>query len=407
MKQVVARRSCVIGLIAASAGGSGCDDRAPQAAAPPPPPEVPVITIAPATIPRVYDLIGQTDASKTVEIRSRVQGFLTKVAFKEGGIVNEGDLLFQIDARPFQAELEVANARLEQARTTLARTKKDLGRYDELASRGAATAKELDDANDAYLDAQAELHLAQANVTTGELNLSYTTINAPMRGRIGKALKQEGALVDAGNNSLLAEVRQVDPMYAYFGVSERDVIRWRQDLESGRVRLPDDHKLQVWLYLADGSRYERDGVLNFFDARINPMTGTAQLRAEFSNPTSILRGDDDPSEPLLPGQFVRGEIAGAVQPDAISVPQRAVIQDPSGAFVYTVSHDDKAELQKITASAWEGQRWIITSGLKAGDRVIVDGLQKIKPGMTVKPVNAPAGDSPDAGQPAAGSSASE
>jgi membrane fusion protein (multidrug efflux system) len=334
----------------------------------------------------MYEFIGQTDASKTVEIRSRVQGFLTKVAFKEGGIVNVGDLLCLIDPRPFQAELDVAKARLAQAETTLSRTKKDLDRYNELASRSAATPKELDDANDAYLDAQAELQLAHANVTTADLNLSYTTITAPMRGRIGKTLKQEGALVDAGSNSLLAELRQVDPMYAYFGVSERDVIRWRQNLASGKVRLPADGQLKVWIFMADGSRYERDGVLNFFDARINPMTGTAQLRAEFPNPTSLLPGDDDPSEPLLPGQFVRAQIAGAVEPDTISVPQRAVIQGPGGGAVYTLSPDNTVQMRKITASAWEGHGWIITSGLKAGDRVIVDGLQKLRPGMTVKPV---------------------
>lgn len=364
----------VIGLVIGLGALGGC--RKPAAGAPPAPaPEVSVVTIAPATVPLRYEYVGLTEASQTVEIRSRVQGFLFKRAFEEGGRIKLGDLLFQIDPRSFEADLEIALARVEQRQAVYDRARRDLERYKELTDRGASTQKELDDAATEELEARANLRLAKADASKAELDLSYTSILSPFDGWIGKSTKDVGSLVDAGANSLLATALQTDPIYVGFSISERDVLQWKSDISSGRVRLPGDQHIRVALILVDGSRYSQEGKINFVDVKTDASTGSAHIRAELPNPEAILQ----------PGQFVRAELIGAERPDAIVIPQRAVTQTPNGAIVFVVGEGDKAEVRPVKLGPWAGDQWIVEEGLKPGERVIVDGIVNVQPGGPVRP----------------------
>ncbi len=373
MKMTGSRRAiaALTGLLALAS--VGCK---PKASAPPapPPPEVLVVTVQPRSVPIRYEYVGLTEPSQTVEIRSRVQGFLLQRNFDEGGKIKAGELLFQIDPRSFEADLEVAQSRVQQSEAVHERTVRDVVRYKELFEGGASTQKELDDAITAETEARASLRLAKANASKAELDLSYTRILAPFDGVIGKSLKDVGSLVDSGQNSLMATAMQLDPIYVGFSISERDVLAWRSDLLSGRVVLTGGGELRVGLVLVDGSRYEQEGKINFIDVKTDPSTGTAHLRAEVANPLGKLQ----------PGQFVRAELLGAERPNSLTVPQRAVVQTPNGAIVFLVGEGEKAEVRPVKLGAWAENEWIVEDGLKAGDRVIVEGIARVQPGGVVK-----------------------
>jgi membrane fusion protein (multidrug efflux system) len=373
----------VVLATAAASTLTGCKDRT-QSAAPPPPPEVTFVSVTPKTVPVNYEFLGQTEASNTVEIRARVQGFLVKRHFKEGAIVDEGSELFTIDKRGFVADLEIARARLAQAKLRLTQAEKEIKRYSDLVAQRAASQKELDDWTTQADLARADILLTEAQVAKSALDLSYTSVISPIRGHVARANKDEGSLVDSGANSLLTVVQQTDPIYVTFPIGERDWLHWEQQRDAGLIKLPkggelDDasrrEQIRVALTLLDGRTFEAQGVIDFVDTQLNNRTGTGIVRATFPNANDTLR----------PGQFVKARLLGWERPNVLTVPQRAVLNTPGGAIVFTINKDNQVEVRPVTASQWDGTDWMIDKGLAAGDRVIVDGFLKAQPGMTVVP----------------------
>lgn len=385
-------------LCAALIWVAGCR-RESEAPPPPPPAEVSVEPAQATTVRVKYEWVAQTEASRTVEIRARVAGFLTKRPFEEGGPVREGDLLFQIDKRNFEADLEIARAKVAQAEARVVLADVTLKRVETAASMGGTNQQEVDEKRAQKQEADASLRLVKGNLANAELNLSYTTIVSPLAGRIGKSPVYEGAYVDAGANSLLATVIQTDPLYVSFSVSEREILDWQQATAEGRVRMEGDEadikgsaeeiraerrrralaaKVKVSVTLVTGEEYPHIGEMNFIDVQFNPETGTAQVRATLPNPEQRIR----------PGQFVKAHMLGWERPDTITVAQRAVIQQPTGQYVYVVGEEDKAELKRIVTGQWVGDRWVVESGLSPGERVVVDGIARVRPGNTVRIVPA-------------------
>ncbi len=371
---------------------SACKPPDSKPAAPPamPPQEVSVVEVAPATVPVEYEYIGKTEASMTVEIRARVTGFLLKRLFEEGKPIRAGDPLFEIDPKPFEADLEIARAKLAQAEAGERLAQLDVTRYTEATQKGAASRRELDAAETSLADARASVNLARAQVAKAELDLSYTHIASPVTGIIGRSLKDEGSYLDPSNSGLLAVATQTNPMYVTFAISERDWLQWRHDVESGTVK-GDMNTSPVRVWTLDGKPYAHGGRINYFDTEVDPQTGAARARAELPNP------DDQ----LKPGQFVRVKLQGWQRPNTITVPQRAVIQNPGGKFVMIVDADSKTQIRPVTLGAWLGDDWVVEGGLKAGDRVVVEGFAKAMPGTTVRAV--PYHPAPDAGTTGPGS----
>lgn len=365
-----------------SAGG--CGKKEQKAAGPMQAPEVSVEIVTPVTAPGNYEFIAQTEASRVVEIRARVQGFLLKRHFEEGGKVKEGDLLFTIDPRSFEANVQIARAQLAQARAQMALAESNLSRVKEGVEKGGIAQADLDKAQAQRDQAVAEVKLSEATVTNAELELSYTKILSPVSGTIGRAEKQEGALVDSGQNSLLATSQQVDPIYVNFNVSERDVLKWRSDVKSGRIILENEKHLPTQITLSDGTVFESTGSINFVDVKVDPSTGTAMIRAEFPNKEAR----------LMPGQYVKLKVLGVERPNVLTVPQEAVLNTPNGTFVLVVGADGTAERRPVTLGDWLGSDWVVDFGIKPGEKVIVDNLQKVQPGSPVRIVGAAPGATP-------------
>ncbi len=379
-RQTSARLCLMVPLLLVAAGCK--KDEAPAAAAPPPATVI-VRTVKPETVPVIYEFVGQTEASKTVEIRARVQGFLLTREFEEGTLVNEGQVLYKIDPRSFQADLDVAKAQRERASLQLGNAGRQLVRITQLASEQAATQKELDDWQTAEAQSRADLHHAEAQVDLATLNLGYTTVTSPLKGKVGRTLKEPGALVDAGSNSLLTTVWQVDPMFVVFSIPEREWLEWKSDVDAKRIVLPENSR-RIELVFLDGTKYQASGKFDFFDATVNPLSGTATARAVFENRVLAPKpGTIVPEEALKPGQFVRTRILGWERPDALAVPQRAITQTPNGPIVMVVGEGSKVEVRPIKTGAWFNDEWVVLDGLKIGDRVIVEGLAKARPGSVV------------------------
>lgn len=338
-----------------------------------PPAPVSVITVAPRDVPVRYEYVAQTAGYREVEVRARVTGILQKREYREGTTVNKGQSLFTIDPAPFRVALARAEADLAGAEVKLAQTRREVARLKPVLEARAISQKELDDATSAEQMAAAEVQSALARVNEAKLNLSYTRVESPIAGIASRTAVSEGALV-SGPSVLLTTVTQTDPMYVIFGVPDREFLALRRDVDLGRLKLPEGRKFQARVKLSDGSLYDGVGALNFTDARVNTQTGTSESRAEFSNKNNILRS----------GEFVRLILDGALRPDAIVVPQRAVLESPKGKFVYVVTADSKAEARPVEVGAWADDGWVISSGLKAGERVIVDGVMKIGPGAPVQ-----------------------
>jgi len=371
----------MIGLIVISLGG--CKESEPSRPAPPPM-EVGIETVSLSTIPIEFEFLGQAEASKSVEIRARVQGFLIKQAFLDGTWVKEGEILYEIDPRQFKADVEVTKARRDQAAARLEKAERDVARLTRLIEADAGQQKNLDDAKTEQLQAKAEQANAEAQLANAELQLSYTTIKSPVTGRAGVSSRREGSLVDAGQNSYLTTVVQSDPIFVNFTISEREMLNWRTDLTAGRIKMPEHGKLTVQLTLIDGTKYPYEGVMDFFDTGIDPLTGTIRMRADFKNPATQLREEAEARELLLPGQFVKARIVGWVRPDSVTIPQRAVVQTAMGPMVLVVGDENKVAVQPVQLGGWFGDRWHVIKGLEAGKRVIVEGVQKAPPGSVVK-----------------------
>jgi membrane fusion protein, multidrug efflux system len=336
-----------------------------------PPPEVTVTTVAPQSLPVTLEYVGQTAGSREVEVRARVTGILLSRNFREGGPVKQGQSLFTIDSAPIEAtvarteaDVAAAEARLEQARRNAARLKP-------LYAEKAVSQKEYDDAVSGEQIGAADLKAARARLAEARLNLGYTRVEAPVGGIASRALRSEGSLV-SGPDVLLTTVTQVDPIWVNFGIPDNDQARLQKEAQAGRLNIPKN--LQVELRLADGSVYPHTGKLNFSDVRISPNTGTREARAELPNREGVLR----------PGQFVRIVLRGVTRPNAVTVPQRAVMEGPQGKFVYVVNDKSQAEARPVEAGEWAENTWVITAGLKPGERVITDGVLKLGPGAPVK-----------------------
>lgn len=368
------RRSTTLLTLLVSLGTSGIAQGPPQG--PPPPPEVAVITVEPKTVPMMFEYVGVTEASKVVEVRARIQGFLETRDFEEGALVNEGTPLFTIDPRSFKADTDIALARVEQAETRLKLAEQDVNRLKAVKVPGAIAETDLDKAMAEQDDAAASLRLSKAQLAKAELEQSYTVVKAPLTGFVDKAEKEIGSLVDAGQNSLLTIMRQVDPIYVSFQMSERAFLEWRGELDKGLLVLAEGAAPTVHITLLDGTEYASPGQINFESAAVSLETGAVELRATFENPDQRLKA----------GQFVSIHMNGYVRPNTLAVPQRAVSQSPQGAYVYVVDAENKAEFRIIKPGKWTGQDWIVESGLQPGERVVVEGLVKVQPGIQVNPV---------------------
>ena len=364
----------------------GKTEAPPQA---PPPPAVGFISVAPRQVPILVEAVGRSEGSKEVEVRARVSGVLARIQYTEGAAVRAGAPLFQIDRAPFEIALAQAKAALAQERSRNEQAAREADRLKDLIAKKAISQREADDAASVFKTSMAAVQAADARVREAELNLSYTAVAAPIAGVTGRSLRSQGSLINAANEtSLLTTISQTHPIWVRFALSEPE----QQILRAG----PGGGKgAEVRLVLPDGKMHPVTGKLNFAGSSVDTRLGTVQLRAEFANPDLS----------LLPGQFVRAQVV-AGQREAILVPQSAVLQGDQGRFVWVVGAENKAQQRPVETGPWLGSDWIILKGLAAGDRVIVDNLLKIRPGVTVQPVApgaappgaAPAKAAPDAGK---------
>ncbi|MBI3803089.1 MAG: efflux RND transporter periplasmic adaptor subunit [Nitrospirae bacterium] len=351
---------------------AGCEKKA--ASAPPPPvPEVAVVTVQPQAMPATFEYVGQTVGSREVEVRARVSGILEHWNYREGAKVTAGESLFTIDPAPFRAALAKAEAALASAEATLSMTSRNAARIKPLWEAQSVSQKEYEDILSGEQIAAANVKAAQAAVTEARLNLSYSRVEAPISGVTSRALKSEGSLVEA-QQTLLTTISQNDPIHVIFSFTEAEHLKFTRAMSEGRLTLPKDGKFDVTLKLADGNDYAQAGKVDFTDVRVDSTTGTIQARAVVPNPQQILRS----------GQFVRVRLSGATRPGAIVIPQRAVLEGPSSKIVLTVNGQGMVEPRPVQVGDWSGEDWLITGGLNPGDKVIVDGMVKARPGAPVK-----------------------
>jgi membrane fusion protein (multidrug efflux system) len=396
-------------VVLASALLAACSKEAPKqpsAAANRPAPEVVAMTIAPQTIPYVSTFVAQTESSRQVDIVARVSGFLDRIAYQEGEVVREGQVLFQLDPKPFEAQLDAARGELQaqQARFTTAQA--NLNRIKPLAQQNALSQADLDRAQGEFDSSKAAVFSAQAKVKEAELNLGYTTIRSPVSGLASRAAQRQGAYINSmSTEAKLTYVAALDPIWVNFSVSQNQAAQWREMYEKGTLVRPANNDYVVDLIMPDGRRFPQRGRINFADPSFSQDTGSFLVRASLPNPTKELR----------PGMFVTAEVRGAMRPNAIIVPQLAVQQGANGHLVYVVNAAGAAEVRPVVVGDYVGARDIvIASGLAAGDRVIIDGVMRVVPGQPVKvsasktqqdatsvPVYKPAAEAP-AAAPAAG-----
>lgn len=362
----------VVALLAAC---SGKETEKPK----PPPTEVEVQVVKTQTVPVIFEFVGQTESSQQVEIRARVNGFLERRVYTEGAFVKTGEVMFLMDAKPFEASLKAARAELAQQQARLSTARANLARVKPLVADEALAVKDLDDATGQEQGAAAAVEAAAAKVTDVQLNLSYVTITSPVDGLSSFAKVQDGAYISA-QNSLLTYVAKLDPMRVNFSLSENESLRVQDEIAKGKLLKAPADDYGVELLLADGSTFPAQGRITFADAAFSQETGTFLLRAELPNPKGQLR----------PGQFVRVKVSGFTRPNSIVVPQRAVQQGPRSQFVWTVDAEGKAIQRPVEAGDWLGDQWLVTSGLKNGERVVVDGFMRLAPGVMVNAKEVPA-----------------
>lgn len=346
---------------------------------PPPPAEVSIVTLKPRPVAITDQLPGRTTAFRVAEVRPQVTGIVQKRTFAEGTEVKAGAQLFQIDSGSYRAALSSAEAALKRAEAQAVTAKLLAERYEPLIAANAVSKQENDEAIASRARADADVASARAAVDAARINLVYTQVLSPISGQIGRTLVTEGALVTSGQQAPLATVQQLDPIYVDITQSSTEMLRLQRQLANGELVKDDKNQAEVTLTLEDGSVYPEHGRLKVSEASVDPSTGSVVLRAVFPNPR----------RELLPGMFVRAQLAQGTRAAALLVPQRGVSHNPKGeATVLIVDKDDKVAERVVTADRSINGEWLITAGLAAGDRVIVDGLQKAKPGSPVKPVPA-------------------
>ena len=343
-----------------------------EAPAKPPPTAVTAQTITPTDVPITTLFVSQTQSSQGVNIQARVSGFLEKRVYTEGSSVKTGQILFEMDKRPFQAQVDGAAAALQRNEAALEVARTNLARTKPLVELNALSQKDLDDARGQFEQSGAAVAQSQAQLDSAKLDLSYATIRSPVDGVSSFSAVADGTYVDA-QNSQLTTVSVLSPMWINFSLSENDLSQMRQEEKAGRLKPPEDGKFTVEIELSDGSLFPKTGTIDFTDPSYNSETGTFLIRAVVDNPHGTLR----------PNQYVRAKIVGATRPHAILIPQRAVQQSAQGHFVWIVNSSSQAEMRPVVVGNWHGNDWFINEGLASGDRVIVDGAQRLAPGSAL------------------------
>ena len=368
---------------------SGCDGKGhtqqqtPTAA--PPAQEVSVITVESRSVTLTTELPGRTTAYRVAEVRPQVNGLIKKRLFTEGTDVKEGDLLYQIDPASFQAALDNAKATLEKAKANLPALKLRVERYEELLKQKAVSRQDYDDATATLKQAEAEVIYCKTMIKSARINLAYTRITAPISGRIGRSSITEGAIVTAYQPTALATIQQLDPIYVDVAQSTADLLKLKRRMGEGRLNRSEENQNKVRLILEDGTQYSQEGVLQFYDVAVDPTTGSVTLRIVFPNPEGM----------LLPSMFVRAVVQEGVSENAILIPQQAVARDNKGnPVVHLVDNENKVQQKTLVLDHAIKDQWLVSSGLHRGDRIIVEGIQKVRPGATVHPVAYPSGQAP-------------
>lgn len=357
------------GLILAGCDNSGEQQSGAQQSAP----EVGIVTLKTQAFNVTTDLPGRTNAYRIAEVRPQVGGIILKRNFVEGSDVQAGSSLYQIDPAPYQADYNSAKGSLAQAQASAEIARLTVNRYKPLLGTNYVSKQDYDQAVATSRQADASVQASQASVDSAKINLAYTKVNAPISGRVGKSTVTEGALVSSGQATALTTVQQLDPIYVDVTQSSNDFLRLKKELENGTLK-QSEGKANVRLLLENGSEYAQPGTLEFSDVTVDETTGSITLRAIFPNP----------QHDLLPGMFVRARLDSGVQEDALLAPQMGITRNARGeATAMVIGEGDKVEIRNVTTSKAVGNKWLVADGLKAGDRIIVTGLQKIKPGIQV------------------------
>jgi membrane fusion protein (multidrug efflux system) len=375
------RRPLILLPLAVALVACGQADK-PAAAAPGagmPAPEVGVVTVTPGEVGLLTELPGRLEASRVAQVRARAAGIVQRQVFTEGSDVKAGQVLFQIDAAPYEAALQTARASLARAEANLAQARALAERYAPLVAENAISQQEYANAQAARQVAEADVAAGKAAVQTASINLGYARVTAPIAGRVGRSLVTEGALVGQGEATPLAVIQQVDPLYVNFTQSASEVLRLRRALESGQLKAAGQGTAEVRVVLDDGTEHAQAGRLLFADLSVDAATGQVSLRAELPNPGGR----------LLPGLYVRVRLVQAAAANAITLPQQAVNRTAQGDAVRVVKADGQVEQRKVKVGGQQGGQWIVLEGLAAGEQVVVDGFQKLQmvpPGTPVKAV---------------------
>lgn len=339
----------------------------------PEPVAVQTVTVREQSVPNIIELPGRVEPVRTAEVRARVTGIVEARLYEEGTDVAAGQALFGIDPRELRASYAQTAATLQRAQATATNARAVVNRYQPLVAEQAISQQEYDAAVAAAREADANVAQIRAQLRSAELQLGYTTVRAPIAGRVGRALVTEGALVSQGEATLMTRIEQVSPVYVNFSQSASEVTRIQREVRNGTIELDGSGRIPVSLTLPDGTEFPQIGYINFLDFSVDPATGTVALRAEFINRNRT----------LLPGEFVRARIIAGHRAGGIMVPQRAVTLGENSASVMVIDADGNAELRPITVGAMSGQAWIVEDGLRVGDVVITSNLQRIRPGMPV------------------------
>ncbi|MBG0839156.1 efflux RND transporter periplasmic adaptor subunit [Ectopseudomonas toyotomiensis] len=341
-----------------------------------PPTAVTVEQIKAGELPIVLEYPARTTGYREVQVRAQVGGILQERTYQEGSRVQKDQVLFRIDPRPYEAALARAKGALAQEQARFRQTDRDLKRIRELQKKGFASESELDNAISNFEQSKANIEAAQAEVQSRQIDLDYTTVKAPITGITSKESVSEGSLIVAGDPSasLLTQITQLDPIFVNFAYPDAEAERLRRELSEGSLVPPASGKLSVEVYFGDGSAYPTAGEVDFTDSLIDRGTGTVSARGVVPNP----------EQKLLPGQFVRVQVKGLTRPNAITVPERSVAQGPRGTFVYVVDEQSVARMRQVTTGDTAGGRWVILAGVSDGERVIVDGLAKVRPDSPVQ-----------------------
>lgn len=352
---------------------TGCQEKKEPSAKKAPIP-VTAFKVEAQTIPAVFEFVGVAKSSHPVEIRARVEGYIWSIDYLEGSEVKQDDLLFVLDPLPFQASLDEAKGVLAHQEAILWRSQRSLDRIAPLFTKNAVSQRDLDDATASVLAAEASVLSAKANLVQAELNLSYTRVTSPIRGLSSRAAYREGTLVTPNANGLLTLVSVIDPIWVLFSVSDNQLVQGQGEEARKQLVLPPQQEYSVTLEMSDGTMFPYPGYVNFSSPILDPETGSMVVRSTFKNPEGM----------IMPGQFVKAYVSGATRPNAIVVPQQSVFQGQDGMYVFVIDKNNTVSLREIEVGNWYKEYWIIKRGLNSGDIVVVEGTNRINPGVQVQ-----------------------